>query len=142
MKPVIYKSKVGIGLLLYVAGATGTVLVLMIVNKIWVGAFFISLVMVFIADMYFRTQYQVNGNELAIRCGFRYFRIVDISTIQKVSETNDFINSPALSTDRLEIIYNQSERVLISPANKMGFITHLLQLNPAITIRLKEHRKQ
>jgi hypothetical protein len=129
-------------LLLYVAGATGTVLVLMIVNRIWIGAIFIGLAMAFIADMYLRTRYQVDDNKLNIQCGFRYKRTIDIGTIKKISETNDPTNSPALSTDRIEIIYNQSDRVLISPANKLGFITHLLQLNPAITIRLKEHYKK
>jgi len=137
----LYRSKVGIGPLIYAAGILVTIFTIMIVNKLWAGAILTGLVISFISHMYLNTWYKVYDKKLKIKCGFRYNKTIDIENIKKLTETNDPINSPALSLDRLEILYDKTDRILISPANKMGFITHLMQLKPEITVRLKEHSK-
>lgn len=138
---VVYKSKVGIGLLLYVTGIVGTVTTIMIVNKIWIGVIIMALLIAFITHMFLTTWYKIDEQKLEIRCGFLYRLNLDIAAIIKISETNNPISSPATALDRLEITYNKNSSVLISPAQKMDFITHLLRINPEINIRLKEHNK-
>lgn len=58
-------------------------------------------------------------------------------SIKNISETRNPISSPALSLDRLEIVYNRFDSVLISPADKIDFIAELLHRKPDIEVGLK-----
>lgn len=84
-----------------------------------------------------RTYYQIDGNLLRIKGGFFYYKTININLIRRVSETNDLISAPALSIDRLEIMYNKYDSVLVSPKRKREFIEHLKKVNNAIEVRLK-----
>ncbi|MGB5271042.1 MAG: PH domain-containing protein, partial [Eudoraea sp.] len=57
-----------------------------------------------------------------------------------VSETNSIISAPAASFDRLEIIYNQHNSILISPRDKTEFIEHIKRINPQIEILYKSKK--
>jgi hypothetical protein len=39
-----------------------------------------------------------------------------------VEETRNPLSSPALSLDRLKITYGNGKRIMISPADKIGFL--------------------
>lgn len=60
------------------------------------------------------TQYTIEGSMLNVRSGPVDVDI-DISTIESVTPTRNARSSPALSLDRLEIVYGDGERVLVSP---------------------------
>jgi hypothetical protein len=57
---------------------------------------------------------------------------IDIKSIRKIYRTRNIISSPALSLDRIAIVYNQYDEVLISPINKEDFIEELMKINPNI----------
>ncbi len=76
---------------------------------------------VLVASLLLRTHYTIDGNELKIVSG-PIRRIVKISEISRISESNALWSSPALSLDRLKIEYANTKRVLISPDDKAGFL--------------------
>lgn len=137
MKPVVYKSEISPWIFVPFFGVFTFVLVIFIYNKIWFGVLFLVPILLFVIHMLLNTNYTVADSFLKIRCG-SFNQIVDISTIKKITETNNPISSPATSLDRLEIAYNKWDRVIISPSNKMEFIAHLLKLNPTIVIKMKK----
>ena len=67
------------------------------------------------------THYTVDGNALRIVCGpFRWK--VAIDQIESVKATRNPLSSPALSLDRLQIRYGPRRRIMISPADRAGFL--------------------
>ena len=140
MKPVVYKSKISVGIALPVGLLMTIVIVVCLINHIWLIAAFLGLLLTLVLNLFFTTAYTVSGDVLHIRAGLLYSMEVDISRIKKIRESNNPISSPAASLDRLEIAFNKWDTVLISPKNKMGFILHLLKLNPNIILQLKEQQ--
>ncbi len=129
-----YKSKIGIGLAIFLLIVLGGSTVLMIYQKIWSGFFMNLLVIVFVVHLFLNTYYVIGENILRIKCGFLFNKSIDIKTINKISETNNPISAPAVSFDRLELHYNKLNSVLVSPKNKNGFIGHLKKLNTDIEV--------
>lgn len=70
------------------------------------------------------TYYEVSSDTLRIVCGPYRQRIL-ISDITAIEPTRSMLSSPALSLDRLRIRYGKIRRVLVSPADKRGFIRAL-----------------
>ena len=87
--------------------------------------------------LFLNTYYDVSNKVLKISSGGFYKLNIPISKIIKISETISILSSPASSLDRLEIIYNKYDRVMISPKNKSEFISKLLKINPNIEVKLK-----
>ena len=67
-----------------------------------------------------------------MHCSFWVNRSITISSIKKIQETNNPLSAPAISLDRLEILYNQFDSIIISPKDKTSFVSHLIKLNPKI----------
>ena len=79
------------------------------------------LLIVLIGGCLLRTHYTIDGNELRIVCGpFRWK--VAIDQIESVKATRNPLSSPALSLDRLQIRYGSGRRIMISPADRAGFL--------------------
>ena len=70
------------------------------------------------------TYYQVEENELKIRCGPFVWR-VDRSSIHSIEPTRSPLSSPALSLNRLEIRYGDQRSIMVSPASRTKFIEDL-----------------
>jgi hypothetical protein len=66
------------------------------------------------------TYYRFEGDELTVRCGPFRWRI-PISEIAEVAPTSNPISSPALSLDRLKIVFGKGRTLLVSPREKEGF---------------------
>ena len=67
------------------------------------------------------TYYVVADGALRIVSGpFRW--TVAISDIVEIKPTRNPLSSPALSLDRLKVVYGKRRYVLVSPADKDGFI--------------------
>lgn len=131
----VFKSGISIGLLSILLSVFSTVTVLLILDDApWYALLIIFLVVVFILQLFFNTYYVIEGSLLKIRSGFLYRIDIDIKTIKKIEESNSPLSSPAASFDRLEIIYNKFDSVLISPKEKKEFIELMLIVNPAIEI--------
>jgi membrane protein YdbS with pleckstrin-like domain len=67
------------------------------------------------------THYTVDRGTLRIVSGpFRWK--VPIDQISSVEATKSPLSSPALSLDRLRVRYGKNRRILISPADRVGFL--------------------
>ena len=67
------------------------------------------------------TDYTLNDETLVVRSGPFRWRVV-IADIQTIEPTNNPLSSPALSLDRLAVMYGNRSTLLISSADKEGFI--------------------
>lgn len=132
----IYKSKVGPELILTLSVILGSVFGLMVYDSNGPGITISLVTALFVGHLLMTTYYQIQGSQLRIRSGFVVDKTVDITMIKKVTATRNIISAPAASLDRLELLYNQYETVLISPKDKAGFISELLAIKPDIEVKL------
>lgn len=72
-----------------------------------------------------------------VKSGFFIHKRINLELVKMIAETNSIIGSPAASLDRLEIIYDNFNSILISPKDKYGFIDHATSVNPQIEVRYK-----
>ena len=93
---------------------------------------------VVISYLFLSIKYSIENENLNIKSGFLFNGNIDIKTIRRLSETNNILSSPAASIDRIEILYNKFDSVLVSPKDKMGFIKELTKINPEIGVKLKK----
>lgn len=129
-----YKSKVAGIMILAVAILLGTGAWL-VINQIWIGVALVSLLVLFLAYLYFSTFYEFTSEQtLKIRIGFLYQKEIYIKSIKRIRKTKNHIASPALSGDRIEIQFNRYERVMVSPNSRSEFISQLREINPTIKI--------
>lgn len=95
--------------------------------------FTIPLAILFVWGWY-STGYIVESDLLTIQSGPMKKRI-PIKEIKKISKTKNPLSSPALSMDRLEIIYGEDySMALVSPKNKQAFTSMLKNMNPQIEV--------
>jgi hypothetical protein len=69
-------------------------------------------------------RYTIDDKTLDIKCGPFNWRI-ELSSIKSVEPSSDMASSPALSLDRLLIVYGVGKVVQVSPNDKEGFISAL-----------------
>ena len=96
-------------------------------NSSFVLAFFLLVLGVGLPTwLMVRTKYIVVENTLNIVSGPFSWKI-EISSINKVSNSRNLMSSPALSLDRLEIEFQHNKRILVSPKNKNDFLAAINQ---------------
>jgi len=74
-----------------------------------------------IGSLLLRTHYDVDGTTLRIVSGPFCWK-VPLDRIESVEATRSPLSSPALSLDRLRIRYGGKRRIMVSPADKPGFL--------------------
>lgn len=73
----------------------------------------------------YQTYYIVDGENLILRGG-PITKIIKIADIKAVKPTKDVLSSPALSIDRLKIVYKQSKAcIMVSPKDKEMFLREI-----------------
>ena len=75
-------------------------------------------------------QYKIDGENLVI-----WRTKIPIQSIHKVYRTRMPLSSPALSLDRIGIVYNKYDEIFISPKEREEFIKELLKVNPTIEVK-------
>ncbi|MCK5846393.1 MAG: PH domain-containing protein [Bacteroidales bacterium] len=133
-----YPSKIGIGIAIFIIVVITGVSVKMTMEKEWIALATNFFVFIILYWLYKSTYYTIDGNTLRIKSGFLINEKIDINTISKVLETSNPLSAPAFSLDRLNVRYNKSSSVLISPRDKTGFIKELLKVNSKIEIDYKK----
>ncbi|MFD2908942.1 PH domain-containing protein [Flavobacterium ardleyense] len=134
-----FKSKIGAALAITLIVVLGSIVILAITSETsWPGVFILLGMISFIIHLFLTTYYIVKSEHLQIKSGFLINITVDINTIRKIIETNSILSAPAMSLDRLEIIYNKYDSVLISPKEKAEFIKKMLDINPNIEVNHKK----
>lgn len=132
-----FKSKIDLWIVLFLAIILGGAFFRALYEQIWGLAISMGLVIAFVFHLFINTFYIIESKSLIIKSGFFVLIKIDIQSIRKISETNNILSSPALSLDRIEIIYNKFDTVLISPKEKKGFIEAIQKINPEVEIRTK-----
>ncbi len=101
----------------------------------WLTVLLVVVICVAVFLSLYPTRYIIDGDDLLIRYGFQRKRI-SISQIIYVRRSHNGLASPALSLDRLEIIFNgkSTDSILISPRNRKDFVEDLKAINPNIDI--------
>ncbi len=134
----VFKSGISVWLLSILLIVFSAITLLLILEHApWYALLIIFLVVVFILQLFINTYYVIDGTLLKIRSGFLYSIDININTIKKMEESNSPLSSPAASFDRLEIIYNKFDSVLISPKEKKAFIDEMLRINPSIEVKYR-----
>lgn len=132
-----FKSKLGIGLLLPVLP-----FVIVAVNSIsqrnWILVVISISCLFLLSVLFITTKYIIKDERLNIKSGIFYNLSINIMSIRKINETNNILSSPAMSLDRLEILYNKFDSVIVSPEEKASFIAQLCTINPNIEIKYKK----
>lgn len=135
----IYKSKIGLELVIPIVLILGTTLFLTLIKEpSWIGIVILLPLILLLVHIFLTTNYTIESNELVIKSGFLFNRTIDIKAIKKITETNNPISSPAISLDRLEITYGKPGSIIISPKQKTEFIQHIKRLNPSVEVKLKK----
>ncbi len=135
MEKQVYRSKMSKGIVVVIAVIAIGLLLAMILVKAWPAFLVDILLFAFMAHLFITTYYVIEGNTLKVRSGFIINITIDIATITKIEPTNTVLSAPALSFDRLEVFYNKYDSVVISPADKAGFIAKLKEMNPGIVVK-------
>jgi hypothetical protein len=125
----VYRSKIDWWLILIVYGA----FVYPIVDGIRMKHYELSLIFAgivgLISFLFYTTRYKIEGENVVI-----WRTKIHIHSIRKVYKTRNPLSSPALSLDRIAIVYNKFDEVLISPVERDDFIQELLKINPNIEV--------
>lgn len=132
----LYKSKISSGFYLPVSILWIAVTTLLIVERVWIILPVMVLSLAFTIWCTFSIRYQISDHELTITWAF-WKRVIKIDSIRRIKETNNPLSSPAASFDRLEILFNKYDTIMISPKHEDTFIRQLTGLNPGIEVRLK-----
>jgi len=132
-----FKSKISIGLVLFLAIILGGMFIKLLYDGTWSVSVLIFCQILFIAHLFLTTFYIVENEKLHVKSGFLINILIDIQQIKKISETNTIMSAPAVSFDRLEILYNKFDTVVISPKEKMQFIEAIKKINPLVEVKLK-----
>lgn len=129
-----YQSKIGAELIvplsILLLGLGG----LAMYQRLWLGAGIILIIILLVGNLALTTRYSISGQQLWIKSGLFYSKSIPIESIHTIIETRNPISAPALSLDRLELVYNKYDSVLISPKDKIDFINFLVRIKPSIKI--------
>lgn len=88
----------------------------------------------FIGWAWTTTDYTLTSGDLLVRSGPFRWR-VPLAEIQEITPTRNPLSSPALSLDRLEIVYGKGRRLLISPRERNRFLRALVEQVPQLELQ-------
>jgi hypothetical protein len=97
----------------------------------WLALTLTALITVFVLWVMLSTYYEFQGEVLVAHSGPFSWR-VPLKDITAVRESNSARSGPALSMDRLEIGFGVGRVLLISPADKPGFLAALHRRAPRL----------
>lgn len=88
----------------------------------------------------FGTRYLVSPEKgtLRVRCGFIPYGTYEIGQIVSIRETESLWAAPAASFDRIKLEFKDGKKLVISPADKSGFVRALTALTPQINVMIIE----
>ena len=133
----VFKSKVDIALpILFVVSSIAPI-VIGIREKDWVIFVILIFTFAFIMYLLYDTNYIVTQDNLKVHSGFIVNKNISIAKIKSIKKTDSILSAPASSlSERIEIFYENSKTIVISPDDKQGFIAELLKQNSDIKIEL------
>ncbi len=133
----VFPSRKGPEILIPVTLLLGTVTLLLLFSPAWPAGILLLLLDTGVLHLFLHTRYTLEGDELQIECGWLYRRRLPVKRILRIEETRNPLSSPALSLDRLALVLQSREYLLISPADKAGFIAAIRHLQPSLEVRYR-----
>ncbi len=124
-----YRSKIDWWLIILIGGIFGYPIIDGILNKEYLLSIVFGIILGLIFLMFTKIKYKIDGDKLIV-----WYIKIDIHSVRKIYKTHNPLSSPALSLDRIAIVYNKFDEILISPKNKKEFIEELLKINPNIEV--------
>lgn len=127
----LFRSKIDWWLILLIIGIFGYPIVEGVLTNQFVISLTMLAILLVIFWMFSKIKYIIDANVLKI-----WWIKIEIKSIKRIYKTRNPLSSPALSLDRIAIVYNKYDEVLISPKDKQGFVEELLKQNPNIEVEL------
>lgn len=130
-----YKSKVDIWLPLLISILFLPLLFLIYKNKDFM---FFLLLMVYCGIMIYvySFKYIISGDKLKVYNSFVLLDTYDLKDVVSLTNTHSIIASPASSFDRLQLVFINGKKIIISPAAKKKFVEQILIVNPKVKLYL------
>lgn len=126
-----FRSKVDWWLILLFLGIFGYPIVEGIITEQYSLSIIMLSILLLLFWMFSKIKYVIDGFFLKV-----WWIKINIYTIKKIYKTNNPLSSPALSLDRIAIVYNKYDEVFISPKFKKEFVEELLKINPNIIVEI------
>ena len=133
----VHKSKIGKVFWVFML-FFAWLLVYGIVIKEWVMIIIGTLSTVYFSYVLITLRYIIDNEYLTIKTRFIFNQKFSINSIRTIEKSNSIQAAAANSFDRLEIIYNKFDSILVSPENNQQFIEDLLSVNPKIEVKNKK----
>lgn len=127
----VYRSKINWWLILLILGVFGYPIVEGLVKRQLGLSLTMLAILLVIFWMFSKIKYIIDSNVLKI-----WWLKIEIKSIKRIYKTRNPLSSPALSLDRIAIVYNKYDEVLISPKDKQGFVDELLKQNSEIKVEI------
>lgn len=125
----VFKSKIDWWLVVLVLVIFGYPIIDGILSKEYVLSLVFGLILLVFYFLSKTIRYKIDSENLII-----WNTKISIHSIRKIYRTNNPLSSPALSLDRIAVVYNTYDEVLISPREREEFIQELLKINPNIEV--------
>ena len=87
-----------------------------------------------ITQALFGIAYTIDGHELRVKA-LMYNKVFDIRKIKRISSSHNLLSAPAASVNRLEIKFDNEEKLLISPRREQLFIEQICEINPDVVVK-------
>lgn len=126
-----YRSKVDWWFMLIILGIFGYPIVEGILTKQYGLSITMISILMIMFWMFSKIKYVIGGTKLKV-----WWIKIDIHSIKRIYKTNNPLSSLALSLNRIAIVYNKYDEVLISPKLKKEFVEELLKINPNIVLEI------
>ena len=120
---VIYSIAIGIGM----------VLMLITRHSFW---YLVPYILLEIILLYFLLtfRYVTDNNTVKIQYGFLNVKSIDIQNIQKIIIQDKQKGEPKITPLRIEIQYDKTNKIVVSPKDTVGFVENIERINPGIEI--------
>ena len=133
----VFRSKIDAGFTLIALAMPCVALVALFTappgkHLVWIPVVMVFLVAAFVCWIFVATYYELREEELVAHCGPFTWR-VPLASVIDVRESNTARSGPALSMDRLEIVYGDGRMLIVSPADKVRFLTALSRRTAAVS---------
>ena len=120
---VIYSCAIGIGM----------ILMLITRHSFW---YVLPYILLEIILLYFLLtfRYVTDNNTVKIQFGFLNVKSIDIQNIQKIIIQDKQKGEPKITPLRIEIQYDKTKKIEVSPKDTVGFVENIERINPRIEI--------
>ena len=120
---VIYSCAIGIGM----------ILILITRHSFW---YVLPYILLEIILLYFLLtfRYVTDNNTVKIQYGFLNVKSIDIQNIQKIIIQDKQKGEPKITPLRIEIQYDKTNKIVVSPKDTVGFVENVERINPGIEI--------